>query len=154
MFANQPARESFPLEAHALADVLGLAAVRELPEQWRSEVPVATSTGQRWFDVRVDPIRDRWGVLAGRLLVARDVTLQKAFEDEREHLIDELQDALRMVTQLEGLLPMCASCRKVRDDGGYWEDVEEYFGSRAPVKFTHAICPDCASRLYPSIMKG
>jgi hypothetical protein len=97
--------------------------------------------------------RDRWGALAGRLVVARDITFQKALEDEREHLIDELQEALKKVVQLEGLLPIRASCRKVRDDGGYWGHVEEYFGSRAPVEFTHGICPECEQKLYPSRMK-
>jgi hypothetical protein len=51
-----------------------------------------------------------------------------------------------------GAPPICASCRKVRDDGGYWGNVEEYFGSRAPVEFTHGICPECQVKLYPSIM--
>lgn len=88
----------------------------------------------------------------GRLVVARDVTFQKELEDERERLIDELQGALHKVVQLEGLLPICASCRKIRDDGGYWGNVEEYFGSRAPVAFTHGICPECQVKLYPSIM--
>lgn len=154
MLANQPARETLPLEGPALAAALGLPPSGEAPEQWRAEACVEHGGERRWFDIRVDPVRDRWGVLAGRLLVARDVTMQKTFEDERERLIDELQEALRKVTQLEGLLPICASCRKVRDDGGYWGHVEEYFESRAPVEFTHAICPDCAARLYPSIMKG
>ena len=57
------------------------------------------------------------------------------------------------MTHLEGMLPICANCRKVRDDRGYWEHVEEYFGSRAPVEFTHAICPECSAQLYASIMK-
>lgn len=57
-----------------------------------------------------------------------------------------------MVT-LEGLLPICASCLKVRDDGGYWRNVEDYFSSRAPVEFTHGICPECSERLYPAILK-
>jgi DNA-binding NarL/FixJ family response regulator len=65
----------------------------------------------------------------------------------------ELPDALQNGAQLEGLLPICAGCRKVRDGSGYWSDVEEYFESRAPVEFTHAICPDCEHKLYPSVVK-
>ena len=65
----------------------------------------------------------------------------------------ELPGALKKVLQLEGLLPICASCRKVRDAGGYWTHLEEYFESRAPVEFTHAICPECEQKLYPSEMK-
>ena len=155
VFANDIARESFPIEADGLATVLGFATLRDVPEEWRAEAAVgAPGASRTWFDFRLGPIRDRWGGLAGRLLVARDVTLQKTFEDERERLIDELQGALRKVTHLEGMLPICANCRKVRDDRGYWEHVEEYFGSRAPVEFTHGICPECSAQLYASIMKG
>jgi PAS domain-containing protein len=150
--ANQAARTTLFLDGPSLAQALGLASLSQAPEQWRTEAQIGSGPSRRWLDVRIDPIRDRWGTLAGRLVVARDVTFQKALEDEREHLIDELQDALKKVVQLEGLLPICASCRKVRDDGGYWGNVEEYFGSRAPVEFTHAICPDCEQKLYPTIV--
>lgn len=78
------------------------------------------------------------------------MTLQKTFEDEREALIEQLQQALREVIQLEGLLPICAQCRSVRDDGGYWTQLDEYLSRRAPIEFTHGICPDCARRLYPA----
>jgi hypothetical protein len=135
-----------------MARALGLPTLREMAEESHSEVQAESGGVRRWLDVRVVPIRDRWGALAGRLMVARDVTLQKELEDERERLIDDLQEALRKVTQLEGLLPICASCHKVRDDGGFWGDVEEYVASRAPVEFTHGICPECAQKLYPSIM--
>jgi PAS domain-containing protein len=147
IIANEAARGALQLDWPNLALALGLNSLSHTPEQWRTDVPF----GPRWLDVRIDPIRDRWGALAGRLVVARDITSQKALEDEREHVIDELQAALKKVVQLEGLLPICASCRKVRDDGGYWGHVEEYFGSRAPVEFTHAICPECEEKLYPKL---
>ena len=152
MFANQTARTTLSLDEDALASALGMPSLRAMPEQWRGDVQVEHEGTKRWVDLRVVPVRDRWSALAGRLLVTRDVTLYKELEDERERLIDELKEALGKVTQLEGLLPICASCRKVRDDGGYWGHVEEYFGRRAPVEFTHSICPDCARRLYPAIM--
>ena len=152
LFANDTT-QALGIEAVGLARALGLKSLNDAPVQWRAEAQIDQGDTSRWFDVRIDPVRDRWGAISGRLLVARDVTLQKTLEDERERLIDELQHALRKVTHLEGLLPICASCRKVRDDGGYWAHVEEYFEQRAPVEFTHAICPDCAPKLYPSIMK-
>lgn len=151
MIANDTAR-LLSLNESELARALDLSSLRDAPAELRTEVQLDSAGTRRWLDVRIDPIRDRWGALAGRLVVARDVTLQKALEDERERLIDELQDALHKVVQLEGLLPICASCRKVRDDGGYWGHVEEYFGSRAPVEFTHGICPECEVKLYPSIV--
>ena len=152
MIANDSAR-GLSLDETTLARALGQSSLRNAPRQWRTEVQIDSGTARRWLDLRIDPVLDRWGTLAGRLVVARDVTFQKALEDERERLIDELQGALRKVVRLEGLLPICASCRKVRGDGGYWGDVEEYFSSRAPVEFTHGICPECSERLYPSIMK-
>ena len=153
IFANQAARRMIDSDDSTLAPALGFNSLADAPESWRSEAQLEYGGVRRWIDIRIDPISDRWGAAAGRLVVARDVTAQKALEDERERLIDELQDALRKVSQLEALLPICASCRKVRDDKGYWGHVEEYFTSRAPVEFTHGICPDCAARLYPDIMK-
>jgi hypothetical protein len=151
MIANDASR-ALSLTDTGLARALGLSSLSEVAERLRQEIQTDDGDTQRWLDVRVDPVRDRWGALAGRLVVARDVTPQKELEDEREQLIDELQGALHKVVQLEGLLPICASCRKVRDDTGFWGNVEEYFGSRAPVEFTHGICPDCQVKLYPSLL--
>ncbi|MDA1183373.1 MAG: hypothetical protein O2930_01850 [Acidobacteria bacterium] len=148
MIANDASR-ALSLTDVALASALGVSSLSELPERVREEMQIKAGDTQRWLDVRIDPVQDRWGTFAGRLVVARDVTPQKALEDEHERLIAELQDALRKVLQLEGLLPICASCRKIRDDTGYWADVEEYFGYRAPVELTHGICPDCQTKLYP-----
>ena len=152
IFANATA-QTLGLDAAVLARSAGVASAREVPAKWGGDAQVDVAGARRWLELTTVPVRDRWGALAGRLLVARDVTLNKELEDERERLIDELQAALRKVTQLEGLLPMCASCRKVRDDSGYWGSVEEYFERRAPVEFTHGICPECARTLYPSIME-
>lgn len=144
---NQVARQVMELDAHRLAHALGFESLQSAPDVWRSE----TLMESRWLDVRIVPVPDRWGKLAGRLIVARDITVQKELHQERERLIVELQEALGKVTQLEGLLPICASCRKIRDDGGYWARIEDYLGSRAQVEFTHAICPECIERLYPEI---
>lgn len=89
----------------------------------------------------------------GRLVrawgVERDVTEQKRAAAERERLIGELQQALAEVKTLSGLLPICASCKKIRDDGGYWRQVESYFQAHSDVSFSHGICPDCVKVLYP-----
>ena len=61
----------------------------------------------------------------------------------------ELQKALAEVKQLRGLLPICASCKNIRDDQGYWESIETFISSRSDTTFTHGICPDCATKLYP-----
>ena len=66
----------------------------------------------------------------------------------------ELQEALDQVKTLTGLLPICASCRKIRDDQGYWSQVEAYLGDRLDVRFTHGLCPDCSRSLYPEYEDG
>ncbi len=70
----------------------------------------------------------------------------------REALIAQLQKALRDVKTLRGLLPICASCKKIRSgDDGRWQQIEEYICSHSEADFTHGICPECAHRLYPEL---
>jgi AmiR/NasT family two-component response regulator len=72
---------------------------------------------------------------------------------ELRRMNDELQTALARVKRLSGLLPICASCKKIRDDGGYWQQVEVYIRDHADVEFSHGLCPDCAHRLYPDFFE-
>lgn len=65
---------------------------------------------------------------------------------ERNRLIDELKESMATVKILRGLLPICASCKKVRDDKGYWSRIEEYISSRTDAAFTHGLCPDCLAK--------
>jgi hypothetical protein len=74
-------------------------------------------------------------------------------EEERERLVTELQEALSNVKQLSGLLPICASCKKIRDDRGYWNQIEEYLRRHTEAMFSHGICPSCAEKLYPEFYK-
>jgi len=77
-----------------------------------------------------------------------DLTSRKQTEQERESLIDKLQKAVTEIKTLSGLLPICAFCKKVRDDQGYWKQVEAYVEEHSQVEFTHSICPDCGKKLY------
>ena len=72
-------------------------------------------------------------------------------ERERKALTEKLQKALDEVKTLSGFIPICASCKKIRDDKGYWQAVEQYIEARTPAEFTHGICPDCMQKLYPGI---
>lgn len=81
--------------------------------------------------------------------VTRDITARKQTEAERDRLIQKLRQALANVKSLSGLLPICASCKKIRDDKGYWSQVESYVQAHSEATFTHGICPDCMKRLYP-----
>lgn len=73
----------------------------------------------------------------------------KREEQVKEELIHDLQDALHKVKTLSGLLPICANCKKIRDDNGYWQQVEVYIRDRSDAEFSHGICPDCMQKLYP-----
>jgi PAS domain S-box-containing protein len=99
----------------------------------------------RWLSWNSFPDVRRGEIFA----VARDITAQKSMEAEREKLIAELQKALDQVRKLSGLLPICANCKKIRDDGGYWHQVESYVKARTDVEFSHGLCPECFQDLYP-----
>jgi sigma-B regulation protein RsbU (phosphoserine phosphatase) len=72
------------------------------------------------------------------------------FKDaEQKKLIKELQDALQNIKTLQGLIPICASCKKIRDDKGYWNQIEAYISEHSSAEFSHGICPECAKKIYP-----
>ena len=85
------------------------------------------------------------------LAVVRDITERKQAEEKREQLLVELQHALAEVKKLSGFLPICASCKKIRDDKGYWQQIEEYISDHSEALFSHSICPECARKLYPEM---
>lgn len=72
----------------------------------------------------------------------------KKYEEAREDMIYELQTALSEVHTLKGFLPICSSCKKIRDDKGYWSQVEVYIAKHSDATFSHGICPDCSEQLY------
>ncbi len=84
------------------------------------------------------------GELRARVQVgSRVVQLQSALADR----VQELEEAIANVKQLQGLLPICSYCKKIRDDGNYWHRVESYIAGHANVRFSHGICPDCSTKL-------
>lgn len=84
------------------------------------------------------------GVLRGFMF---DITDRKEIEIERERLIGELQGAIARIKTLSGLVPICAWCKKIRDDKGYWSQVEEYIQKHSEAEFTHGMCPDCQKKM-------
>ena len=78
-----------------------------------------------------------------------EIAQRKEAESAREKLILELQNALFKIRMLSGLLPICASCKKIRDDSGYWQQIEVYIKDHSEADFSHSICPECTERLYP-----
>lgn len=79
------------------------------------------------------------------------IEMRKQAEAEREKLISELQESLAKVKALSGLLPICTSCKKIRDDKGYWNQVESYISEHSDAEFTHGMCPDCMKKFYPEL---
>jgi hypothetical protein len=80
-----------------------------------------------------------------------EITQRERAEEKNLGLIAELQQALESIKQLRGLLPICCSCKKIRNDRGYWEKIETYISQHSEAQFTHGICPDCAEKLYPGV---
>ncbi|MBN2232395.1 MAG: sensor with HAMP domain protein, partial [Deltaproteobacteria bacterium] len=78
----------------------------------------------------------------------------KAAKDNAERLVVELETALDRIKTLRGLLPICANCKRIRDDKGYWHQVEAYIKAHAEVDFSHGICPECYAKLYPELINN
>jgi PAS domain S-box-containing protein len=87
------------------------------------------------------------------LVITTNITERKRAEEERERLIAQLQEALAKVKTLSGLLPICASCKKIRDDGGYWNQIEEYIQQHSEAEFSHSFCPECMENLYGEFLR-
>jgi len=104
-----------------------------------------------WSQVIKTPIIDNHGNVTSVLEMIIPITERKKAEEERERLILELEKALSEVKTLSGMLPICANCKKIRDDKGYWNRIEQYIAHRTDAKFTHGICPDCKKELYPEL---
>jgi len=77
---------------------------------------------------------------------------RRQIEAEREELIRSLQEALENVKLLRGFLPICSSCKNIRDDKGYWNQIESYISEHSDVQFSHSLCPECRKKLYPDLV--
>lgn len=82
------------------------------------------------------------------LAIIRDVTERKQSELQREKLISELQKALDEIKTLKGIVPICSTCKKIRDDKGFWNSLESYIQQHSDASFSHGICPECSDKLY------
>lgn len=117
--------------------------------------------GTLWVQTDKIPYRDPQGHVIGIIGFSVDITARKHAEEalrlaheeerqlfqEREQLVNQLQSALAEIRTLDSLLPICAICKKIRDDNGQWHYLEAYIGSRTDTQFTHGYCPDCADKL-------
>jgi PAS domain S-box-containing protein len=115
-------------------------------------VPMAREN-DRFFITSVKPITDSAGKVTSVVCISKDITERKRAEEDREKLIQDLKSALAQVRALSGLLPICADCKRIRDDNGSWTQIESYIRDHSEAEFSHGLCPDCAERLYPGVLK-
>ena len=104
-----------------------------------------------YFIVTARPYYGQEHEIQGVIESFQDITAIKELEKDKEKLITELQESLKKVKLLSGFIPICASCKKIRDDKGFWNQVEAYITNHSEAKFSHSICPECAKKLYPEL---
>jgi PAS domain S-box-containing protein len=124
-------------------------------KEWSGEFHNKKKNGELyWESASISPIRDLAGRVTHYVAVKEDITARKQTEAERDILIHDLQEALANVKSLSGLLPICASCKKIRDDKGYWSQVESYIQKHSDATFTHGMCPECLKKWYPDLVEN
>jgi PAS domain S-box-containing protein len=112
--------------------------------------PILHVSGEtRWIQLRTTLLRDSNDELLAIEGIASDITDRKRQEGERKRLIRQLRKALAEVKTLSGLLPICSHCKKVRDDQGYWQQIDAFITEHSGLFFSHGLCPDCLARYYP-----
>lgn len=136
-------------EIRHFADV---QAVIDVSDGDTEEFTVQNKDGDMCFmEVSSSVVRNSAGRVDGRMASFIDITRRRQLELEQQTLIQKLQDALEKIKTLRGLIPICAACKNIRDDQGFWHHVEEYISKHSEVKFSHGVCPDCMKKLYPEV---
>jgi PAS domain S-box-containing protein len=120
----------------------------------REERVIDAGGHESWVITTKIPVRNKKGVISGIVGLCRDITEMKQLMLKHQQAIAELQSALHNIKVLHGLIPMCSSCKKIRDDKGFWQRVEAYLENHSDAQFTHGLCPDCVSKLYPDYKVG
>lgn len=146
---GRPLKEMIGQTLDRVADSDQLVECLQERQERPTEIEMRQGNETAWYDLRHSPLNDHRGRRRGCLIVLRDITPRKRIEMERERLVNELQGALAKVEKLEGMLPICANCKRIRDENGVWHNVEVYIRDHSKAEFSHGICPDCAKRLYP-----
>ncbi|MBU2549424.1 MAG: PAS domain S-box protein [Proteobacteria bacterium] len=134
-------------------DEATMAAIKDILHGGTTFIPIRRHKKKDGTKLYVEIVAGPYTWSGRRVMfsLTHDITSRTRAEADRERLIGELQAAMGEVKTLRGLIPVCASCKKIRDDQGYWEQMEKYIMDRSDALFTHGLCPDCARRLYPEI---
>lgn len=115
----------------------------------KEHVQVDGEGNKTYVEVHAYPILNKEWEVASMIEYMIDITERKLAEEEKERLIAKLQAALEDIKTLRGIVPICAYCKKIRDDSGYWNQLEQYISEHSTAEFSHAICPKCMAERYP-----
>jgi PAS domain S-box-containing protein len=139
-------------ELNADKEFAGKVIIPSIKEtgRWNGELMVLHKDGRElpiWLSASI--VKDSRGEPIAMVGIVRDMTARKSAEEWKENLIHKLNDAFAKIKTLRGLLPICAWCKKIRDDRGYWQKVETYIKEHSDASFTHCICPECLKQVSP-----
>jgi len=141
------------IEARELQLEQTIQELQKVHEKLRQELQKkqdAASALQKERNRLEDLVRERRGeILKSNHKQQIEILTRKRIEEERERLIVEMTEALTGIKQLKNLLPICPSCKNIRDDKGYWSNLEVYLGKHTDAEFSHGICRKCMQELYP-----
>lgn len=130
---------------------LGPEVERQLRQALTNRTPASFEARHeasgRWFAIAAYPFQE------GISIVFRDVSRRKKAEGQRERLVADLREALGKLRTLRGLIPICAACKKIRDDQGDWMQLEVYLRDHSGAEFSHGLCPDCAAKALSEVQQ-
>lgn len=115
------------------------------------EVRVPRPDGDRFFLTTVQPVRDDQGAVVGAMCSSKDITERKRLEGALTAKVAELEAALAHVQRLQGILPICSHCHRIRTDTDSWQRLDSYVSEHTEARFSHGLCPECLSRHYPGV---
>lgn len=118
----------------------------------KDEVPLPLGDGKFGvLELYAFPMKDDNGKIVGIVEYVRNISERVRAEESRNNLIDELSKAISEIKELRGILPICSYCKKIRNDGGYWDQLEQYISHHTDAQFSHTICLDCLKKEHPDI---
>ena len=149
-----------------MPDLDGVAACRQIKQQVHlQDIPIIMVTAKNDLDNLKEafsagamdyinkPVKsvELLARVTSALTLKTEMDRRKQREAELRRINEDLQQALREVKVLRGLIPICASCKKIRNDGGFWQQIEEYIGEHSEAEFSHGLCQPCLKKLYPGV---
>ncbi len=130
--------------------VLGCPFNEMIENRKRASTEIVSKDG-KWVMISIDPIFDEQGDIISAVHIVRDISIRKSYEIERERLIEKLKRADHKIKILSGLVPICSFCKKIRDESGHWELLEDFIQDRSEATFSHSVCPNCFRENYPDL---